>query len=455
MILIEQGDLGGNATGVDLIEAGFSDIARGAILSCRRAVAERDTWLCIAPHLVMPLQIAMPSHPHHRSPLGIRTVLALHDRLSRKSDLPSSATLDVSHHPVGVPLQRPYGVAFAWSESLADTARVVTLSAVDAAERGAAIMTGARCVRADRTGGIWKLAVVNRGSRISLTACALVNATGAWIPAVAETVLRLPVPPLRLISRSTLVVRNPYDHDGAYALQDEGGFVYAMPLQQGFAMIGTIEANFVGDPAIATPLAADIERLCRVVNHYFREPISPTDVVHAAASAHAVPLRGDQRAGIAQLDGRRGEAPLITVFGGDVTMSRKRAERAVDRLIPFYPMSPRWTATQPLPGGDLPIGTGDDHTDDLRSRYWFLDGDLVRRLVVAYGTRADRVLGQASSRDDLAPWFGDDLSAAEVRYLMTVERARFPDDILWRRTRLGLTIGGLAREALAAFMAAL
>lgn len=454
VVLIEQNDLGGNSASTGLVHGDLARLERGHLFGTRRALAERAIWLRIAPHLVTPLRIAMPAHPQFRTPMGIRTLLVLHDRLSPRDGLPRSTTLDVTHHEVGVPLQRPFNAAFGWTECIADTTRIVALSAVDAAERGAAILTGARCVRADRA-EVWKLAVVNRGTRMSLAARALVNATGAWIASVAETVLRRPPPRVRLMLSSRIVVRRRFDHDGIYALQGAGGIItHVVSSGDDFTTIGTVTQDFVGDPAITAPSASDVKRLCLSVNRYFRERIDMADVVHVEARAHALSARGRHHAGSVQLQAKRGVAPLLTVFGGDLTMSRRRAERAVDLLTPFYPMSPAWTATQPLPGGDFGSASTEDQIDDARHRWRFLDPALARRMVAAYGTRLDRVLGQATHRDDLGPWFGGQLSAAEVRYLMAHEWARFPEDVLWRRSRLGLSMDRAGQEALAAFMAA-
>jgi glycerol-3-phosphate dehydrogenase len=163
--------------------------------------------------------------------------------------------------------------------------------------------------------------------------------------------------------------------------------------------------------------------------------------------------RHGARDGVMTVDTRRGKAPLLTTFGGGVTTSRLRAERAVSRLTPFYPMSPRWTANTPLPGGDFSWMQFDAQVDRARERWRFLDEAQAQRLVGAYGSRLAALLGDARERADLGPAFGDGLSGAEVRYLMAKEWARFPDDILWRRTKLGLTMPAADREALAAFMA--
>jgi glycerol-3-phosphate dehydrogenase len=203
--------------------------------------------------------------------------------------------------------------------------------------------------------------------------------------------------------------------------------------------------------------AGDVAYLCDAANRYFRERIEPFDVVRTVSGANMAvnPASGRQAAdGAMSFDHRRGKAPLITVFGGDVTTSRLRAERAVSRLTLFYPMSARWTAKAPLPGGDFAWDRFDNEVDEARERWRFLGEDQARRLVAAYGSNAKTILGDARERGDLGPAFGPELTGAEVRYLMQKEWARFPDDILWRRTKLGLTMPPSDRDALAAFMAA-
>jgi glycerol-3-phosphate dehydrogenase len=232
--------------------------------------------------------------------------------------------------------------------------------------------------------------------------------------------------------------------------------IFASPYERDFTLIGSVAHAFVGDPAIVTMSAGDVAYLCAAANRYFRRPVEPADVVRTISGANlAPPQAGDQalRDGSMTFDRRRRKAPLITMFGGDVTTSRLRAERAVSRLAAVCPMAPRWTAKLPLPGGDFAWDRFDSQVDAARERWTFLSEAQARRLVGAYGSRLPEVLGEAKSRADLGPAFGAELTAAEVRYLMTHEWARFPDDVLWRRSKLGLTIKPDEREALAAFMA--
>lgn len=458
VILLEQGDLGSAASSATprLIHGDLAVLERRAFLRVRTALAERDTWLRIAPHLVRPMRFAIPAHSDERPPWLLGLGLLLYDRLASRSGLPSSVTVDVTHHPIGYALKRPFGTAFEYSDCVVDDSRLVIANAVDAAERGAVIRTGARCVRVDRL-DIWRLAVIDRGHRQVITARALANATGAWTASVAETVLRTPPPAAGTVQISQIVVRRLFDNDNVYVFQNaDRRLIFASPYERDFTLIGTVGHAFKGDPAIVSMAAADVAYLCNAANRYFRERVEPSDVIRTISGANLVVDPSGRRAardGAMTFDARRGNAPLLTMFGGDVTTSRLRAEWAVSRLTPFYPMSPRWTATTPLPGGDFAWARFDAEVDRARERWRFLGEGEAQRLVSAYGSRLAAVLGDAKGRAELGPAFGPELTAAEVRHLMAKEWARFPDDILWRRSKLGLTMSLADREALAAFMA--
>ena len=256
---------------------------------------------------------------------------------------------------------------------------------------------------------------------------------------------------------SQIVVRRLFETDNVYVFQNsDRRLIFASPYERDFTLIGTVGHAFKGDPAAVSVAAADVAYLCDAANRYFRERVEPSDVIRTISGANlAVDPAGRRAArdGATRFEARSGKAPLLTIFGGDVTTSRLRAERAVSKLTPFYPMSPRWTAKAPLPGGDFGWARFEAEVDRARERWRFLGEAEAQRLVGAYGTRLADVLGEARDRADLGPSFGPQLTAAEVRYLMTKEWARFPDDILWRRSKLGLTMGPADREALAAFMA--
>ena len=450
--LFEQNDLGsgGTAAAPHLMHGNFIDLERGNALRVRAALGERDIALRIAPHLVRPARFVLPVHSEERPPAMLRGGLFVYSRLAARSPLPRSEVLDLTIDEAGHSLKRSLGLALAYSDCTVDETRLVVLNAADAAARGAAIRTGARCVWAERS-GTWRLAVVNRGRRETVTARALVNASGAWTRQVAETVLHLPAVQASFLKVSQIVVRRMFDGDNVYVLQnDDRRMVYAIPYHRDFTLIGTSERSFAGDPAMASASADDIAYLCAAASRYFRVRIEAADVVHAMAGCDAT----GHRTGIVKRDRKSGKAPLLTMIGGATTTARRRAEIALAQLASFFELPPSWTADEPLPGGDFSWDTFDDQVDNARQRWTFLSERHAQRLIASYGTRTERILGAAKSMDDLGPRFGDDLTGVEVRYLMTEEFARFADDIVWRRSKLGLTMSRQDREALEKFMAA-
>lgn len=458
VLLLEQGDLGCAASSASprLIHGDLAMLERRDFRRVHTSLAEREVWLRIAPHLVRPMRFAIPAHVEERPIWMLRAWLWLYDRLGARRQLPPSETVDVTHHPVGDALKRPFGTAFEYSDCIVDDSRLVVMSAVDAAERGAAICTGARCVRADRT-DIWRLAIIDRGRRRIATARALISATGAWTSSVAETVLRVPTPPLAAVQIGQIVVKRLFDSDNVYVFQNhDRRLIFASPYERDFTLVGMIGHAFKGDPAAVSMAAGDVAYLCDAANRYFRERLETSDVVRTVSGANCLLGRGAsgaRRDGVMRFDARRGKAPLLTIFGGDITTSRLRAERAVSQFTRFYPMSPRWTASTPLPGGDFGWEKFEDEVDSARDRWRFLTESQARRMLSAYGSRLGGILGDAKSREDLGPTFGPELTGSEVRYLMTREWARFPEDVLWRRTKLGLTMPAADRDRLATFMA--
>ena len=374
--------------------------------------------------------------------------------------MPGTRPLDLVTGEAGLPLKRRFHHAYEYSDCFADDARLVVVNALDAAERGAEIRTRTRCVRAER-GDVWRLILNARGERDVVTARVLVNAAGAWVETVAETVLQQAPPRrLRLDKGSHIVVRRLYDHDRAYILQAaDGRVVFAIPFQQDYTLIGTTDRSFTGDPAAVAPSREEIDYLCGVINEYFRAAIGSADVVWAYAGVRSL---YDDGAGKPQdigrdyaliLDKTFGQAPLLTIYGGKLTTYRRLAEDALARLSRFFPRSRPWTANSPLPGGDF-VYDGVPVLVARTQRQWpFLTDDHARRLVGAYGTRVENVLGNASQLDDLGIRFGADLTAAEVRYLMTKEWAQTAEDVLWRRSKLGLRFLEDERSALEQFMA--
>jgi glycerol-3-phosphate dehydrogenase len=390
----------------------------------------------------------------------LRLGLMLYDWIGWRKILPGTRELDLVTDQAGLPLKTRFHYAFEYSDCFADDARLVVLNAVDAAERGAVIRTRTRCVRAER-GDSWRLVLIARGQRDVVTARVLINATGAWNEIFAETALRQqPQQRLRLDKGSHIVVRRLYDHDRAYILQAaDGRVVFAIPFENDFTLIGTTDQTFAGDPSTAAPSGEEIDYPCRVANEYFRSEIGAADVVWAFAGVRSLYDDGARKAqDIGRdyeliLDKRYGEAPVLTVYGGKITTYRRLAEQVLARLRPFFPHSRPWTGQSHLPGGDF-VYDGIETLVQRTLRAWpFLGAAHVGRLVRAYGSRVERLLENVGRVEDLGPWLGADLTAAEVRYLMRKEWAQTADDVLWRRSKLGLRFAPAQTAALERFMA--
>jgi glycerol-3-phosphate dehydrogenase len=334
---------------------------------------------------------------------------------------------------------------------------------VDAAERGAVVRTRTRCVRVER-GAEWKLVLEVRGRRDVMTARALINATGPWVGPFSETVLQKPSPGnIRLIAGSHIVVPRLFDHDRAYIFQaPDGRVVFAIPFEGDFTMVGTTDHDFSGDPAKVEASAEEIGYLCKVATDHFRTAVFPADVIWSFAGVR--PLYDEQgddpeekpqdtpRDYVLALDRVAGEAPLLTVYGGKITTYRRLAEEAYGKLAPLFGARRDWTRGTSLPGGDFDVAGIEQLIAGLRLSFPFLSEGNARRLARAYGTRVRHILGSAKSLDDLGPSFGAELTGAEVRYLMAHEWAQMPDDVLWRRTKLGLRISRDERARLSSFM---
>jgi glycerol-3-phosphate dehydrogenase len=463
VLLLEQNDLasGTSSASTKLIHGGLRYLEHGAFLHVRAALSEREVLLRTAPHIVRPMRFVLPAVPGPRSPLLLRIGLFIYDWLGARKILPPARTLDLTHHAAGDPLLRRYRLGFEYSDCCVDDARLVVLSAVDAAERGATVRTRTRVVRAERE-DVWRLILNVQGRREVVTARVLVNAAGPWAGIVAETILRMEGPqPLRLAKGSHIVVRKLFDHDSGYIFQNnDRRIVFALPFAGDFTLIGTTDEPFAASLDAVAPGADEVIYLCRAISDFFRAPVQPDQVVWAFAGVRSLyddgAGKGDDvtREYRLELDERFGAAPVLTVYGGKITTFRRLAEDAIDRLAHFFEtMRQRWTATTPLPGGEFRWNAVEGRLVQTREAWPFLTEPEVLRLVRAYGTRVDRIMGDARRREDIAPFFGA-LSAAEVRYLMKHEWARTTDDVLWRRSKLGLTIGASDKEALAQFMAA-
>ena len=458
VVLAEQADLASatSSASTKLIHGGLRYLEYYEFRLVREALIEREVLLKAAPHIIRPLTFVLPHVSKLRPAWMVRLGLFLYDHLGGREMLPGSRSLDLRRNPAGAPLREGYGKGFSYSDCWVDDARLVVLNARDAADRGAAVFTRTRCLSARRSGDRWIATVQDlaTGEKREIAARVLVNAAGPW---VADFIDRVGVKrrhALRLVKGSHIIVRRLFEGEHAYILQnDDRRIVFAIPYEQDFTLIGTTDLTYEGDPSQVRISAEETDYLCAVINRYFKRSITPADVIRtysgvrplyddAAQSASAV-----TRDYVFELDTEG--PPLLSIFGGKITTFRKLAEHALDRLQSHLPqMGPAWTAAAVLPGGDIP-GADFDLFLQRQREYWpWLPAELARRLARAYGTRMQQIIANAGSLGNLGRHFGDGIYEREIRYLMDQEWATNADDVLWRRSKLGLHVGPETAAAL-------
>jgi glycerol-3-phosphate dehydrogenase len=474
--LVEQDDLASHtsSSSTKLIHGGLRYLEHGEFSLVRKALQEREGLLRSAPHIMWPLRFVMPHDPAQRPAWMIRAGLFLYDHLARREVLPGSSGVDLRHSPLGAPLKNQFKRGFVYSDAWVDDARLVLLNALDARERGATVMTRTRCLAAQRSASGWT-ATLRRadGFEQPLQARLLVNATGPW----AEVFLRgiakpagqeaLATRSLRLVKGSHIVVPRCFDHDHAYIFQNpDKRIIFAIPYERHFTLIGTTDVEHRGDPRGARIDAAETDYLCEQASRYFRQPVRPADVRWSYSGVR--PLLEDASGNPSAvtrdylLESLSDAAPLLSVWGGKITTFRRLAEQAADevgRLLGERRLA--WTADAALPGGDLAAHIGAPLRPDvdferfaaaLVQRHAWLGADLGRRLARAYGSRVERVLGRAGSLADLGKEVAPGLHEAELHYLRDEEWATTADDVLWRRSKLGLHYSETERQQVAAWM---
>ncbi len=448
VVLLEQGDLAGatSSASTKLIHGGLRYLEQYEFRLVREALAEREVLLRAAPHIARAVRFVLPHHAGLRPWPLIRLGLFIYDHLGGRRILPPTRTLDLRRDPAGAPLQPRYRRAFEYSDCWVDDARLVVLNARDAADRSAVIRTRTRCTNASRENGLWRLAA--DGGK-DFAARALVNAGGPWVSHFLGSVVGAAAPMrVRMVKGSHIVVPRRFAHDRCYIFQNADGRVcFAIPYEGDFTLIGTTDEDYAGDPAEVAITPAEEAYLCAAVNDYFRAPVSRSEIVWRYSGVR--PLRDDgasaaqeaTRDYVLELDAPDGEPPLLSVFGGKITTFRRLAESALTRLAPFFPrLGPSWTAEAALPGGDFRWDGAAALARDLRARYGFLTDATAARLTRSYGTRAAEMLGDARGPADLGRDFGHALTEREVAWLVEREWACSAEDILWRRSKLGLRL---------------
>jgi glycerol-3-phosphate dehydrogenase len=469
VFLCEMNDLasGTSSWSTKLVHGGLRYLEYYEFRLVREALIEREILWAIAPHIIRPLRFVLPHHAGLRPAWLLRLGLFLYDHIGGRHLLPPTRSVDLSRDAVGKPLlPNRYTKGFEYSDCFVDDARLVVLTARDAADRGAEIRTRARAVEIRQADGFWHVTVqdVTSGARDTIKARALVNAGGPWVEDVLASGAGVNArAKVRLVQGSHIVVRKLYDHDRAYILQNsDGRIVFIIPYQGDFTLIGTTDQDYEGDPAKVKATPKEIEYLCASVSEYLAKPVKPEDVVWTYSGVRPLYDDGASEAKAATRDyvfelDTPGGVPLLSIYGGKITTYRRLAEEALERLAPYLRSDKAkegWTAKAPLPGGDMDVSAISALSEELARNYPFLLPAHANRLAHAYGTRATKLLGNARSLADLGISFGATLTEAEVRYLMVNEWALTAEDVVWRRSKLGLRLSAAEIAAIDEWMTA-
>ncbi|WP_298913249.1 glycerol-3-phosphate dehydrogenase [uncultured Algimonas sp.] len=464
VVLCEKDDLARHTSSAStkLIHGGLRYLEYGEFRLVREALIEREVLLRAAPHIIWPMRFVLP-YDKGRNGKGMRPAwmlrlgLLLYDNLGGRELLPGTKSVDLHEPPHAGVLDPRLKTGFEYSDCWVEDARLVVLNAVDAHNRGADIRVGVEVTALSAHPEGYR-AVLSDGTEV--IARGVVNAAGPWVDAVLFKIKRdRNEAGLRLIKGSHIVTQRLFPGDHAYIFQNaDNRIVFAIPYERDFTLIGTTDVPWDTAPGPMDVSPAETDYLCAAASEYFARDIAASDVVWSYAGVR--PLYDDQsenasavtRDYVLDIDELSAQRPVLSIYGGKITTSRKLAEHAMEKLSDYYgEAGGDWTAQAQLPGGDIPADDFDGFVRDQAARYPDVPDDVLRHLCRAYGTRITLVLGDGPS-PKLGRRFGAQLSEAEARYLLRHEWARTADDILFRRTKQGLHMDRAEREAFSGWL---
>ena len=453
VLLVEKDDLAcaTSSSSSKLIHGGLRYLEHYEFRLVAEALAEREVLLKVAAHLVWPARFVMPHVPELRPRWMIRAGLFLYDHLSRRASLPGSKAIRLDAPPYNSGLQPQFKHGFIYSDCRVDDARLVIANAMDGRTRGVRVLTRTECVTARREEGAWK-AKLSNGEEIK--AKGIVNAAGPWVKTVLNRRLSQPSrDEVRLVKGSHIVLPKLYEGEHAFILQnDDRRVIFMIPYGDLHTLVGTTDIPVIGEYTHPEASTEEVEYMCRAVNRYLARPARPEDVLWKYSGVR--PLYDDGTADPSavtrdytlRVDDDAGTAPVLSVFGGKITIFRRLAEQAMDKLAPYFPgLKPAWTDRAPLSGSDFGDATRVEARDAFFASHPHIAESTLRGIFRRHGTHAQAVVGDG----DLGEDFGAGLSEREVRYFVAREWAQTAEDVLWRRSKAGLLMTPSQRERVA------
>lgn len=459
VVLCEKDDLaeGTSSRSGKLVHGGLRYLEYYEFRLVREALIEREILMNNAPHIIWPMRFVLPHSPQDRPAWLVRLGLFLYDNLGGRKKLPGTRTLNLHRDPEGAPIKDSYTKGFEYSDCWVDDARLVVLNAIDAAERGAVVLTRSPCTSARREDGGWRVTTSNKltGQTQEFEARVLVNAAGPWVTDVLTRVAGSnSTRNVRLVKGSHIIVPKFWKGEQAYLIQNhDKRVIFINPYERDKALIGTTDMAYEGRAEDVTAGEDEIQYLIDAVNRYFKETLTRDDVQMTFSGVRPLFDDGQGNPSAVTRDyvfdlEETGGAPMLNIFGGKITTFRELAERGMHKIKKFFPeMGADWTDSAPMPGGDIPDADYEAFRDAMKADFPWMPRDLRRHFGRLYGTRINKIVGDASSLAGLGQHFGGNLYEAEVNYLVKHEWAQTAEDILWRRTKHRLHLSNEEQQA--------
>ena len=455
VLLVEQQDLAGatSSASTKLIHGGLRYLENYEFSMVRKALKEREVLYKCASHLIWPIECVLPHDENSRPKWMIRLGVWFYDRLGGRKSLEDSKLIEFSDHAYGDPLRDHLKDGIVYADCWADDTRLVVMNAVDAASHNAKILTYTRCENMAVDDGRWRLTLrdVRSEDTLDISASMVVNATGPWVRKFLKAVGADANDPdlldVRLVKGSHIILDRQYEGGQAYVLQQKDGrIVFVAPYEGKYTLVGTTEELYDGNPHEAMISDAEMAYLCSAYSGAFKNTVTPNDVVFTYSGVRPLIEDGSKNASKVTRDykiyhHKRYDPPFLSVYGGKLTTHRSVSEDVVDRLMRLSGRTASaWTAKTPLAGGDFGGLGFFEFCEKQLAHYSFLTPAMIYRYARAYGTHMDYFLHGAESLDDLGEHYGDDIYHAEIAYLMNYEWATGLEDIIWRRSKMGIHI---------------
>ncbi len=462
VFLAEQKDLasGTSSASTKLIHGGLRYLEHYEFRLVREALIEREVLLNSAPHIIWPLRFILPHHSGLRPRWLIRLGLFMYDHLGGRKILPPTRSVDFKTDITGKPLKDEFTHGYEYSDCWVEDARLVVLLARDATNRGAIIRTRMKVTHARRIKDFWEIDIADAAGKIeTINAKVLVNAAGPWVSDILSKVIGRNDPDkIRMVKGSHIVVDKLYDHDRCYIFQNgDGRICFTIPYETNFTLVGTTDEDYQGEPSKPEITPAETDYLLGAVSEYFKRPVTKEMIrwsysgIRPLYDDGATSAQEATRDYVLKVEHPENQAPMLSIFGGKITTHRRLAEHALEKLAPFFPNAKApWTARGTLPGA-LAYKDVENYILEQQRTYSFLKPQNVLRLFRAYGTNMLEILKGARFSSDLGKSFGP-LSEREVEYLRKHEWVNSADDILWRRSKLGLHMKAEDIQALREYM---